>query len=435
MILRRLRQLRRDDSAQMFLLSGIMVFLCAIFLIVTVNTSDTIYRRIQIQNAVDSATDTAVMWQARGLNLMQHLNNIHWLINSVAYPLEIIACCCCAAESIVYYTGQVLEAIPYTYAVGVVMVELADLVLETACIDICPVIDDAQFEIAKVIYDAQQIVACLWPATALIAANSMAQANGADPLVAGLTDYVETAVFGAFSGVTGELGVDISLIDPNNHVIENGDRTIFTAFCQNVMDAIPLYAMPFMELNWYERIFDQISHYSTSDLATFLGIHRVDDSEDYPWYLSEDTIEGCTSIPTHTGETPDLDSDDNEWGWQDSYWVGHPKYMTWVVASTNCPGGLLGWGAPPEDETRPDVVYDEATGGVISHSGVPAKPAWYMAPSGFLSMDRPPMMGLASGQVDGELVDHREDMDAVAEGHLIPVQIIGHKGTDFGIYH
>jgi hypothetical protein len=51
----------------------------------------------------------------------------------------------------------------------------------------------------------------------------------------------------------------------------------------------------------------------------------------------------CTSI----GDPYDLYPTPDDWGWADSYYQGHPGYMTWIAGTTNQPElarlGLLRW--------------------------------------------------------------------------------------------
>ena len=42
------------------------------------DTSQAVYNRITAQNAADAAAATASLWQARGLNQIQILNNFHF---------------------------------------------------------------------------------------------------------------------------------------------------------------------------------------------------------------------------------------------------------------------------------------------------------------------------------------------------------------------
>src|ERR1051326_1826513 len=95
--IRRLTNLRFDDRGSVSLLTGMMVFLAVIFGIITMDTSMAIHNRIVTQNAVDSAADAAALWQARGCNLLQQLNNLHYDVDEALAIAEGISAGACVA--------------------------------------------------------------------------------------------------------------------------------------------------------------------------------------------------------------------------------------------------------------------------------------------------------------------------------------------------
>src|SRR5665213_3051532 len=77
-LLARVEALRSDQRGSLTLLAGMMVFLVTIFGVLAFDTNMAIYNRIVAQNAVDSAADSAALWEARGCNMLQNLNNLHY---------------------------------------------------------------------------------------------------------------------------------------------------------------------------------------------------------------------------------------------------------------------------------------------------------------------------------------------------------------------
>ena len=84
----KLENVRSDQRGSVTLLCGMMVFVATMFGIIAMDTSMAIHNRILAQNAVDSAADSAALWQARFCNLEQNLNNLH-------YTFDEADCICC----------------------------------------------------------------------------------------------------------------------------------------------------------------------------------------------------------------------------------------------------------------------------------------------------------------------------------------------------
>ena len=74
-----------------------MVFLVTIFAVIAFDTNMAIHNRILAQNAVDSAAESAALWQARGCNLEQQLNNLHYDVDEAACIAEGVAAGACIA--------------------------------------------------------------------------------------------------------------------------------------------------------------------------------------------------------------------------------------------------------------------------------------------------------------------------------------------------
>ena len=448
--MQRARALRNDESGQVFLVSGFMVFLCAIFLITTVNTSESVYRKIMIQNSVDAVTDTVVAWQARGVNLMQHLNNLHHEINAILYPIELLTCCTCIAQAATCVAGCALSVSIILSAAAPAVIAAAQ-VMRTVCLEICPLVDNIQFAVATIIYQIQQFIAGKWAVFALLSANNLARENGADGLEGAMKQYAGKNMWAVFRDSAARLGADVNHIDP--FVIQehwSNPRNVYTAYQQNMLMIFPLFTMPFMELSYYENLFDNSSNFKEIDTSVFLGMRRVDDDDSHPWNLDKGTVETCaTSIPTlnctcpvpNNPQSPDdpegensFSGEENDWGWQDSYWVGHPKYITMMTAVRDVVNGVGGFGRKPGG-LESTATYDEETGRLVSYKRIPARRGWYFAPGEYPNMDNPAYMAIASGQVEGEATPTTPDFRGNAAGGLIPVHIIDQPATDIMIYH
>ena len=91
----RMKGLPQDQGGSVLLLTGMMSFLAAILALMALDTSQAIYNRIIAQNAVDGAAKTGALWQARGLNMLQTLNNAHYVFNAGIYVAEQAALFAC----------------------------------------------------------------------------------------------------------------------------------------------------------------------------------------------------------------------------------------------------------------------------------------------------------------------------------------------------
>ena len=110
-LLNRVEALRSDQRGSLTLLAGMMVFLVTMFGIIALDTNMAIYNRIVAQNAVDSAADSAALWQARGCNLLQNLNNLHYDVDEALGIAEDVA-----VEHEVADHGQARPLEPFDHA-------------------------------------------------------------------------------------------------------------------------------------------------------------------------------------------------------------------------------------------------------------------------------------------------------------------------------
>ena len=167
----RVRGFSGDEEGSVLLLSGMMMFVVTIFALTTINISESYYKKIQVQVAVDAAAESAALWQARGLNLSQHVNNLHYEINEIAAVSEIITCC----------SGCILQFIPWTATAGQFLCQ------------ICPLIDQAQQKFAEVVNIVHEVINVLFPIVTFLNANEHARVNGADEIGLAAQDYFQEA--------------------------------------------------------------------------------------------------------------------------------------------------------------------------------------------------------------------------------------------------
>lgn len=270
------------------LLSGMMVFVVLIMTIFTFDTGKAIYNRILAQNAVDSAADAAALWQARGCNLLQHLNNLHYNVNVAVYILESAALISCVA-------APLLNLIPF---VGAALSQVACVICRTA-----PYIDKAQEKFAEAVMMAQNIISKVFPALAFLYGNVCAMGSGADKLIGTVSGYADS--------ILSKVGLSCP------------DLGQITGVLGEVVDWLPLFAAPID--------------------PTSLSLHVEEkNGGSPPWYYPEAVALVGASVGNYCSgfefNMPD------KWGWDDSYYWGNPGFMTWIAGKEKR-GELLGLGS------------------------------------------------------------------------------------------
>lgn len=397
----RARLLRSDDSGNVMLLSGMMAFLFTIFALISTNTSQAIYNRIIAQNSVDAAADAAALWQARGCNMLQNLNNYHYEANSFFAKTEANALNACSLAALL----EILRYLPY---VGTAAGALKDYAVCPAC-RTAPVWDDAQNTTASAILSEQEWVATTVPWIAWAAASDAAQGAGADATIASFAAWLNQwpAVFGvqsppAFNGVGSLL-------------------TAASSSASTVMNYLGIgYAFPLKPTSLSLGVTAVAGHSSPwkfKRCSTEIGLGKL--------------VCGLDDPTLNRG--PESQYAQN-WGWDgDKYYQGRPGYMTWVVGKTNQTTvlGFLRW-------LNPSPTQPAAVGYWLNQSGVTMYNGSVTASA---SLEIPAFIAVASSQVDGKpgtewkgLVENSSDNYAYP--YLIPVYIPGiGAGTSIGIFH
>jgi hypothetical protein len=170
----RLQSIGSDEEGHLMLGMGVMSFFLVIVFVFMMHAHAGIKRRMEMQNAVDSAAVSAALWQARGCNLMQILNNVRYRINEgAAYTMMAIEVSCyvaggCAVCSFIPISAPVCKPCH-----------------EAACM-ICPFLDEVdyiQYVLDKTLYYVQRAVPPSFTALSVYSANETARQNGAEGLV------------------------------------------------------------------------------------------------------------------------------------------------------------------------------------------------------------------------------------------------------------
>ena len=374
----RLRSFSSDESGQMTLVCALMVFLVVVFTAIGGYTNIAIHRRITVQNAVDSAAEAAALWQARGCNLVQGLNNLHYTVNVVAGIAETAASAACVAA-----------LVPITRPVACPLCATA------------PYVDAGQQALNYSITNLQQWVVEATPYFAFLAANACAGGSGAEPLGAAVPAAVSEWIKVVDSELSYSVGAHFGL-EPMTKILQDLGNT-------PALGAIPVYAAPM----------------DPTSLQLHVGPQQ---GKSFPW-----------KFPSIVGETADKAGRDaclpvyepafqsavrmgwnsDKWGWNDSYFLGHPGYMTWI-AGKNAPEDSMGFsrlvwmsGSRVELDSIQTMYSGSVNGGDLS---VPA------------------MLGIASSQVEGTPVVDKGDTDA--KGRLINVYLLEQlEGAKLGVLH
>jgi hypothetical protein len=418
----RIRALRSDQRGSLSLAAGMMAFLATMFAFIGFDTNMAIYNRIVAQNAVDSAAESAALWQARGCNMLQQLNNLHYDVNMAACIAEGVDLTACFLADGAMVAQLAAEASLFFAELAPVFAA-ARYVACTVC-DTLPYVDYYQNVFYNLVLDAQKVITDVTPILAAANANACAQGSGADKLLG--------SVLGAVQGVLSQVGIDTSGI---------GD---LSGIGGGVLGSIPIYAAPL-----------------TTDPVGMLSLHTdpKDNDGSVPWSFPEavgvagqvEGYVGCSQEsaiatpmppsvligPPFTGYFDDADQfhsnnqksgpNNQTWGWNDQYYFGNPGFMTWVAGKEKkddplhlgnlrwLNGGLVSNDQPTNAEDVSRVMYT----GENTSTAV---------------LEIPAFVAFASSQVEGTPVISHGDVDAA--GKLITVHLSDGSTTDsMWIFH
>lgn len=390
-------KVRSDEQGSLTLLAGMMVFLVTIFAIIAFDTNKAIYDRIVAQNAVDSAADSAALWQARFCNLEQQLNNLHYDVDEALCIAEGISAVCCG----VAVPLEVIQDIP-------ICDPEAQVAWDAACVlcDMLPIEDSGQHIFYQILIgtsgSVQEDIAYAAPFLAFGYANANAYGSGANNV---FDATFETLGEVAVDGVS-MFGVDTtnmtSTIDSINNVVGS------------TLGQIPIYAAPIDPTRLWLYVSptnnQQLPEYWPPEVpAAGSALGSIGCAE-----MDYDGIAEGVNYDPFDGDQDREGGDDYhpQWGWNDQYEYGNPGYMTWIAGVTNR-NEILGLGK---------LVWLNSTTRLTNDITM-----YYGNVTGNNVLTIPAFLAIASSQVEGGTVI--EDGDVNAVGRLIRVYIP--TGTNF----
>ncbi len=375
----RARGLRRNDSAQALLLSGFMAFLLVVFMIFAMNASEEIYRRLQIQNASDAAADVAALWQARGVNMVQSLDNAHYVFNAALYLPMILICVHCLKTWV--------PCTECAASLGLDVGACIDCGNEFDKCDNCNKFDDAQEHMAQSIYNSQTRAIEMAMREMFLESDRYAAANGADPYFVAAQTYTNYPAYKTVKNlfpihnflkscmIHTDDGTGCSMLW--EHGGSKHGATVPGQLGLSALHAVPLNAWGGSDQAWGNLLGD------VTDTAPMLGYKKVFFSSgsmtDFPWVLPDWLMKIISTPWLDIGGTR---SD----GWNDYHWVnaGVPT-LTWATAMTNRVGGLLHY------------TTTKSSGQIAGDM------FWFLNPSPNEEVALAPLMGIASGTSEGLL--------------------------------
>jgi hypothetical protein len=406
-LIARIKALRSDQCGSVTLLAGMMVFLVSIFGIIALDTNKAISNRIIAQNAVDSAADSAALWQARGCNMLQQLNNLHYDVDTAACIAEGVAAGACIASAALL-AAEIAADVFFGAGEALRPIRIVTCVV---CATL-PFIDLGQQLFYAVIMPVQQAIVDVTPFLAFGYANANAYGSGADPLLqvavqylAGLGSAVAGIIPGLdsvsslFSGVAGAIG--------------------------SALGSVPIYAAPLdptsLELYVKKKDNDGSPPLKWPEAVGIAG--------EIAGYI------GCEDVPTPYAEAESLAKDaqwDGTWGWDDQYFFGHPGFMTWIAGKKQ-QDELLGFG-------KMKWLNGSMLNSDYNQNGAQVSKLMYVGSNtatGNNPLQIPAFVAIASSEVEGTTVICHGDVNAA--GKIIKVYFPGGSsptaGDDFFIYH
>jgi|SRR5665213_363103 len=400
----KMETLRSDQRGSVTLLAGMMVFLVTMFGIIAMDTNMAIHNRIVAQNAVDSAADSAALWQARFCNLEQLLNNLHYTVDEAACIAEGVDDLACVASIAL----DILQYVPFC--------EWAAGVLQGTCA-VCytlPFVDKVQHLFYEALMPVQQGIVDAAPFLVFGYANANAYGSGADNVFDSASQTVSEALV---------KGVSVFSTDVSQQ-LNNGLGDV-NGIIGKTLGQIPIYAVPLNP--------DRLQLYVHTNQAS--GPPEVWD-EAIPLIgdvagdiaCTQDVIANYEEAKSEADYTDEGDnsrdgSDENkpQWGWNDLYYKGNPGYMTWVAGVTNRDEllglGKLSWLNGGMKDQGDYNANGAAVSKVMYNTGLGV----HNNTGGFPPFIIPAYVAIASSQIEGHPVICNGDADA--KPYLITVTL------------
>ena len=182
LIAKRQRHLARNEGGQVLFFFAIIAMILVFFTATISDYGMTVTQKIKTQTAVDSAALAAGAWVARGGNIQQMINGIHWDMNyslaqiiTLSSDIAMIICIICLA----------LSWIPFGVGAAFYSVFNATRKIESAIITTCSTVHTG---LEGVLEPVQKVLVKTTPILALLHSNFAARNNGASSFPELLTD-------------------------------------------------------------------------------------------------------------------------------------------------------------------------------------------------------------------------------------------------------
>lgn len=176
LIAKRQRYLAGNEGGQVLFFFAIIAMVLVFFTATLTDYGMTVTQKIKTQTAVDSAALAAGAWVARGGNIQQMINGIHWDMNyslaqiiTISSDIAMIICIICLA----------LSWIPFGVGAAFYSVYNATRTIESSIISACCTVHNTT---NAVIDPVQKILVKTTPILALLHANFSARNNGASSI-------------------------------------------------------------------------------------------------------------------------------------------------------------------------------------------------------------------------------------------------------------
>ncbi len=403
-IINRILNFRDDTSGSALLMTGTMMFLVVMAVVLNGDMNRAVYNRIVAQNAVDSAAEAAALWEARGCNVLQHLNNIHYEGNKILFIAESASLVGCGMA--VLGVIAVEATIPFAWT-SAHAAAIAGTAVACAACTLAPVIDEGQEKFATAINDFQEIARTAFPILAVGYANQVAKHSGGDNLIEVIPQY---------------LG---SLLDAGGVPWESSDEVLSGLGSIPGLNSVEIAAFPWTIIG--------------DDTFFTMGVEEKE-GEGLPWKTPDWWNEmadlayaagkaACQSAWEGSFAFQNMPDEADPWGWEDKYYQGNPGYMTWI-AGKKYQDEVAGLGKMRWLREKEGEVFADTNSMYNGESEAPDK------------LRVPAFIALASSQVEGTpVISYTETVDS--KGKLIPVYLPfdyknptrGDSLSPLGIYH
>lgn len=162
------RRFHRDDDGQLIVMAAVFLLILVMALAVPVQLSLAVRQKIQAQNAADAAAITGAIWQLRGLNVLQGMNDLMYLLDSLALA-GLVA-------------GAILGPCTGVPIAGAAAIVAGNIALGAAT--------GSHFAAQCVVLPLRDVVAHGWSLMCYVGASETARENEASPMLGATASYL-----------------------------------------------------------------------------------------------------------------------------------------------------------------------------------------------------------------------------------------------------